>query len=79
VPNPNKGAFSIKGSLGVTADEEVTATITNMLGQTVYNSTFTAQGGRIDQQVQMSNTASGVYMLTLHSASGNSVFRFVVE
>lgn len=81
-PNPNKGTFTIKGSLfpvTIGIDEEVTVEITNMLGQSVYKNAFMTHNGNIDEQVQTGNTLpGGVYILTLHSSNGNRVFHFVI-
>ncbi len=80
VPNPNKGIFSIKGALGITADEEVTVEITDMLGQIVYTTKTMSQNGAIDQKIQLSNNvANGMYLLTLRSESTNQVFHLVIE
>ncbi len=79
VPNPNKGNFTISGALGTVADEEVTMTVTNMLGQNVYTNKFIAHSGNVDAQVQMANDiASGMYILNLQASNGNNVFHFVV-
>ena len=80
VPNPNKGEFSISGTLGATIDDEVTMEITDMLGQVIYKDKVTAHGGVMDQKITLSNTLSnGMYILNLHSGNGNKVFHFVVE
>jgi hypothetical protein len=80
VPNPNKGAFTVKGTLASDKDEEVTIEVTNMLGQNVYRSTVTAKGGNIDQQIQLNNTlANGMYMLSLRAGNDSKVFHFVLE
>ena len=80
VPNPNKGIFTIKGSVGSSVDATVTLEITNMLGQVVYSNKVTAAGGNISEQVQLSNSvAPGMYLLNVRSGSETSVFHFVVE
>lgn len=79
VPNPNNGTFSVTGSLGLVADEEVTAEVVNMIGQVVYTGKFMTQNGNVDAQVQTNNLANGQYMLNLHSSAGNGVVRFVIE
>jgi len=81
VPNPNRGLFTVKGTLAnANADEEVTLEVTNMLGQVVYSGKALTQGGVINQQIQLSGSlANGMYLLNLRSASGNTVFHFVVE
>lgn len=79
-PNPNKGTFTLRGTLATKSTEELTAEVTNILGQVVYTTRFEARNGRIDEQLQLSNTlANGMYMLNLHSATGNKVFHFVLE
>ncbi len=80
IPNPNKGAFMIKGSLGVTRDEDVQVEITNMLGQVVYRNTITAHNGIVNERITLpGNVANGMYLLNLHSGAGNEVFHIVVE
>lgn len=80
VPNPNKGAFTLKGTLGNTADEDVTVEVTDMLGQVVYKETIPVHNGVINENIQLSNTlANGMYLLNLRSGTHNDVFHFVVE
>jgi hypothetical protein len=80
LPNPNKGEFTIRGTLGTTADQELTAEITDMLGQVVYRGKMMSKRGRVEERIQLSNTlANGMYMLNLHSESGSKVFHFVME
>jgi glycine rich protein/type IX secretion system substrate protein/Big-like domain-containing protein len=80
LPNPNKGEFTIKGSLGTATDEEVTLEVTNMVGQVVYNNKIMAQNGNINQKVQISKTiANGMYILNLRSAVANNVYHIVIE
>ena len=80
IPNPNKGTFTVKGTLTSTIDEEVSLEITNMLGQVVYNNKVTAHNGSINEQVQLSNTlANGMYLLNLRSGTDHKIFHFVIE
>jgi uncharacterized protein YjdB len=80
IPNPNKGVFTIKGSLGTINDEEVVLEITNVLGQIIYNGTITAKNGMLNERVVLSNAlANGMYLLNLRSGSANRVFHLVVE
>ena len=79
IPNPNKGQFTIKGSLGV-SDDDVSIEVTDMLGQVVYKDKLTVYGGNINQLISLSNTlANGMYMLNLNSTSAHKVFHFVIE
>ena len=79
IPNPNKGTFILKGTLGTTVDEEVTIEITNMLGQNIYNNKANVHNGSINEKIQLGNIANGMYLLNLHTENGNQVFHMVVE
>lgn len=80
VPNPTSGRFTIKGSLGTAIDEEVTFEVTNVIGQVVNKGSVVAKGGKINHEVTLDKAlANGMYMLTLHTASGNMVFHLAVE
>ena len=80
VPNPNAGIFTIKGSLGSTQDQEVELEVTDVLGQVIYKNKVTATGGKINEQVSLSNTiANGMYILNVHTASEHKAFHFVME
>ena len=80
LPNPNKGEFNIKGSLGTNNDEEVSLEITDLIGQSVYKNKVLAKGGNIDTHVTLRNTlANGMYILTVRSETATNVFHIVVE
>ena len=74
----DKGIFNITGTLGAT-DEEATLTITDMAGQVVYSKGITANSGVLNEHIQLGNTiANGMYLLTVHSATQNTVLHMVV-
>ena len=80
LPNPNKGEFIVKGTLGTINDAEVTLEITDLLGQVVYKNTVTAKGGAVNERIKLSNTlANGMYLLNVRSEAGNQVFHLVIE
>lgn len=80
LPNPNKGEFNIKGSLGTNVDEEVSLELTDLLGQVVYKNKVLAKGGNIDTHVTLKNTlANGMYILSVRSEATTNVFHVVVE
>ena len=79
-PNPNKGAFSLKGTLATADDQEVSLVITNMVGQAVYRSTVMAHNGKLDEQISLSNALpNGMYLLNMRAGDQNDVFHFVIE
>ncbi len=80
IPNPNAGAFAVKGTLGSANDEEVTFEVTDVLGQVVYKSNVTALGGKINEAISLSSSlANGMYMLNVHTNNDSKVIHFVIE
>ena len=80
LPNPNKGTFIVKGTLGVITDEEVTLEVVDLLGRVLYHNKITAQGGKLETTISLGNTiASGMYILDVQSGSEHQSFHFVVE
>jgi hypothetical protein len=80
IPNPNNGAFTIKGTLGSGADEAVNADVTDMLGQVVYRGILQAKRGKLDEQIRLNGTlANGMYILTLRTEQEQKVFHFVMQ
>ena len=78
-PNPNRGAFVVKGALGSTKDAVVTYEITNMLGQVVYSNNTIATGGIINEQVSLISFTSGMYLLNIKSGNETKVLHFVLQ
>jgi hypothetical protein len=79
-PNPNKGTFTVKGTVGSVEDEEVTLEVTDVLGQVLYKGKVVAQGGRLNETITLSNTlANGMYILNVQSGTENKTFHFVIE
>jgi hypothetical protein len=78
VPNPNRGSFVLKGTMGG-SDEEIAVEVTDMLGQVVYRQQVKASGGKVNERIQLGNIANGMYLLNLRTAGGSRVFHIVVE
>jgi hypothetical protein len=79
-PNPNRGEFTIKGSLLSPTNEEVQVEITNMMGQLVYSSNTQARNGIINASVSLPGSISnGMYLLTLRSGTDSKVYHFILE
>jgi hypothetical protein len=80
VPNPNKGTFVVKGTMGSTADEAVTLEVTDVLGQVIYKNKVTAEGGKLNETISLSNALSnGMYILNVQSGTGHTTVHFVIE
>ena len=80
LPNPNKGAFSVRGMLGNSADAEVILEVTNLLGQVIYRNKIIAVAGKLDETIMLSKTlANGMYILNVQSGTEKKTFHFVIE
>jgi hypothetical protein len=80
-PNPNKGEFTIYGSLGAgLGNDQVLVTIRNAIGQVVYKSMANTTIGTINEKITLSpNIARGRYILSIRSGGGNKILNFVIE
>ena len=79
-PNPNKGEFTIKGSLISFADENAIMAITDVMGQVIFEKQITAVNGQINEKLSIGKSVpAGMYILTIHSANESSVYHFVIE
>jgi hypothetical protein len=75
-PNPNSGKFTVEANLP--ANEQVKLTVTNMMGQEVaVISNGSLQNNKFT--VDLSNQASGVYLLNVTSENHTIVKRIVVN
>ena len=80
LPNPSKGEFIIKGSMGTIDDEVVFLEMTDMVGQVVYKNQIKASNGNINENVQLKNMLpNGMYLLNVRSGLQNKVFHIVIE
>ncbi len=80
VPNPNRGAFTVKGTMASATDQQVTLELTDVLGQVVFHNTSQAPGGKLNEHVQLANNlANGMYILTVRSGDENRMFHIVIE
>lgn len=79
IPNPNKGTFTVKGTVG-SADEVVSLEVTNMLGQVIHRSSAQTHNGELNERIELQGTiANGMYILNLRSGSAQQVFHLVIE
>ncbi len=79
VPNPNKGDFTVKGTLASNLDQEATLEVVDMIGQVIYTNKVMAQGGNINEHVKLNNLANGMYLLNMRTGDESVVFHFVIE
>jgi hypothetical protein len=80
LPNPNKGDFTLKGTLGADVTEVVTIDVTNMLGQVVFSGKTKAIHGVINEKIIVDNMLSnGVYLLNLRSGDRSKVLPVTIS
>jgi len=80
LPNPNKGTFTISGSVKGTNDDKVIITVTDVLGQTVHTATATIKNGTISEKITLDNSlANGMYLVHITSGADKAVFHMVLD
>jgi hypothetical protein len=80
LPNPNNGTFTLKGRLLSGKPDEMVIKITDVLGQIVYENSFTSTSGEFNKQIILDHTLpAATYLLHLYSANEEMVFHFVIN
>jgi hypothetical protein len=78
-PNPNKGTFTVSGILAANEQQEVWLEVTDVHGRVVYSKSTTNYNGRVEETVQLSNIASGMYFIIIRTAAKQTTLYVVVE
>jgi trimeric autotransporter adhesin len=79
-PDPNSGTFTIKGSLNTILDQKVSLSVTNMLGQVVYENSLVVHNGVLNTRVSLqSSLPQGLYLLNIISGTQNELTKFVIQ
>ncbi|GGB14252.1 hypothetical protein GCM10011511_42560 [Puia dinghuensis] len=76
-PNPNPGVFQLEFGFTTAADTYVT--LTNTLGQQVYQAAFPGFSGIFNQQVNVGYLASGIYALRIYHGSSTYTTSIMVH
>jgi hypothetical protein len=66
-PNPNNGVFSLKASLAAFGD--IVISISDLQGKVIYQTTETNK--ELNQNINLSNTENGIYILNISSQYGS--------
>lgn len=74
-PNPNSGRFNINFGIETTADVKIT--VSNLIGQQVFNRTLEGFSGTYNQELDLSGLGKGVYIVNFETG-GTAVNRKVV-
>lgn len=76
-PNPNKGTFTI--SFDMIASADVTITITDLLGNIVYQKIEGEYTGKYDRFINLSDLGKGMYLFNLQAGKQQVNKRFVIQ
>lgn len=76
-PNPNNGRFVLSGELS--QSQTIIVEIQNAIGQVVLRKSIMPAGTYLNEQMSLDNVANGVYVLRLHTTSGDAIIRFTVN
>uniref|UniRef100_UPI0037501397 zinc-dependent metalloprotease n=1 Tax=Flavobacterium sp. TaxID=239 RepID=UPI0037501397 len=75
-PNPNSGNFNIQ--FNSLTNNEIKINVIDMRGRQVFNNSF-ENTGLINQNLQLENIQSGVYLVTIQDGNRKEVKKIVVE
>jgi hypothetical protein len=80
LPNPNNGAFTLKGKLNDASEEKVNIIVSDVLGQKVYQSDASVLNGILNEKIMLDNVlANGMYTVTVTTGAGSVVFRMILD
>ncbi len=74
-PNPSNGAFNV--SFSALLNDNYTVSISNTLGQVVYNETLNSFSGDYAKQMDVAKYGKGVYLLTISGSKNNAVKKVI--
>lgn len=75
-PNPSKGNFTVRFDNPL--DEQVNISVIDMRGRTIFENNYEA-GSTFNQEIQLENAQSGVYLLNFTNGDRKEVKRIVIE
>ena len=75
-PNPNNGNFNIQFTS--TSSDEIKVNVHDIRGREIYSKSYT-NNGLFNENLQLSNVQSGVYLVTVQDGSRKEVKKIVVQ
>jgi hypothetical protein len=75
-PNPSRGNFNVK--FDSNSSNEISIVVNDIRGRSIFEKQY-SNTGLIDQNVQLSNVESGVYLVTVKDGTQKIVKRIVIE
>ncbi|NDP28120.1 MAG: T9SS type A sorting domain-containing protein [Flavobacterium sp.] len=76
-PNPSKGQFNIQFSSQ--SDNDVTISIHDLLGRKVFKNKYNKTGSEFNENVQLKNVTSGVYLLTVEDGDRKEEKKIIID
>jgi hypothetical protein len=76
-PNPNSGRFNVR--FRVNGRENLDIAVLNMTGQQVYKKTYDRFSGEFNDQIELMDAPSGVYMLKITHGNDHYIRRILVQ
>ncbi len=76
-PNPNGGAFAIKGTL--VSNNTVAYSVTNLLGQVITTGSVIPANNQLEKTIGLPDISDGIYLLRLSQDGQNKIVRFSVQ
>jgi hypothetical protein len=77
VPNPTNNIVVIKGEL--LKAENVTITLTDVLGKVLVSEKALVKTNRVEHSINVSDYASGIYMVHIETNNAHSTLRLIKE
>ncbi|MES2812134.1 MAG: zinc-dependent metalloprotease family protein [Bacteroidota bacterium] len=75
-PNPNKGSFAVE--LNSENSKDIQVSVFDMRGRQIFNRSF-ANNGAFNQNINLDDAQSGVYLVTISDGTKKTVKRVIVE
>ncbi|MBS1773129.1 MAG: T9SS type A sorting domain-containing protein [Bacteroidetes bacterium] len=76
-PNPNRGNFTLQGD--VPSTENIQLTVTNAIGQVVYTNNISPINKKVNEHIDLTSCANGIYILHLKNETGDKALRITVN
>jgi len=76
-PNPNNGSFTVQFD-SVSSTNEVKISVNDMRGRQIYVKNY-QNTGLFNEEVQLNNVQSGIYLVTVEDGNRKEVKKIVVE
>lgn len=76
-PNPNNGTFN--ASFTVFTPQNITTTVQNLLGETIYQKIQTNVLGSVNEVIQLPNIESGIYLLKIAGDQSEAIVKLLIN